>query len=107
MAAITPAYQEVGRVTTALPGMLEADRRRLGNNRHACVEKARQRDEVPLQRALMFRYPSRDRLESNDMRTPTQRNASQIAPHLMDCNSESKYRTFWAQYPNQEQYTVG
>ena len=57
MAAITPTHQEVGRVTPAIPGMLEPDRCRLRSDRCARVEKARQRHEVPLQRALMFRYP--------------------------------------------------
>jgi len=49
----------------------------------------------------MLRNPRCEGLEAGDVRTPAERDASQIALHL-DNDSIRRPRTFWGQFTNME-----
>jgi len=83
--------------------MLEVDRHRLGRHHGPRIREAHERHEVPLQRALMLRRPSRQRLEPGHMRPMAERNAPQIVLHLRD-DSVRKPSAFWGQFTNMEPY---
>jgi len=74
---IAPRYGIVGGVPPGRRANLERDRNRLGGDHRVRIEEARESDEVPFQRALVFRSPCGQWLEANDVRPPAQRDTSQ------------------------------